>query len=209
MPLRNRKRPNGPARVTLLLALAGLLLGPSTALAGPLFAFTDHTGEDHSGEDHRNQNLESIILANATLVSTDFRNTILRNAVLTSADLTDASLRNADLSNADFTGATMVDVNGRNANFSGAILDGVDFSTGEIRNANFAGASLLGADLSDLSNADRADFTGAFYDALTRLAPGMDTSTMTLVPEPSSAMLLLLGLIGLEACGRPRRRQRS
>jgi uncharacterized protein YjbI with pentapeptide repeats len=203
MPTQNRHR------TTILFLgatlLVATLIAPLTALAGPLFAFGDHRGEDHSNDDHRNENLESINLSNATLQSTDFRNTTLRNAILTSADLVNADLRGTDLSNANLRGADLTGTNARGTDFSNATLDGAVFTAGDVRNTNFTGASLLGADLSVLSNADRADFTGARYNAFTLLAPGIDTSTMTLVPEPSSAALLLLGLIGLEVIGRPAR----
>lgn len=186
----------------LLAALALLLLSPLPGLAAPLAAFSDHTGENHAGEDHRNTYLEGIILHQADVNGSSFRNAVLRNAVLTAADFSGTLLRNADLSGSDLTGSTLDGANARNADFTNAVLDGASFATGEIRNAVFVGASLLGADLSNLSNADRANFTGAFYDAATLLAPGMDTSGMNLVPEPSSALLLLLGLLGLETFGR-------
>lgn len=179
-----------------------LTLDSNPALATPLAAFGDHTGEDHSFDNHGNSYLEGIILDDAILRSTRFRNSNLVDSFLRSAILDGSDLRNADLTGADLTGASMLDVGARNATFTNATLDGVSFTTGDIRNASFVGASLLGADLSSLTNANRADFTGAFFDVDTILAPGMDTSAMTFIPEPSSAVLLLLGLVGLEIYGR-------
>ena len=188
--------------LSLIVLAWSLSFGGTPALAGPLTAFGDHTGEDHSFENHRKSFLEGIILDDATLRSTDFRKSNLVDSFLRSAILDGADLRKADLTGANLTGASMLDVGARKANFTNATLDGVSFATGDIRKATFVGASLLGADLSALSGANRADFTGAFFDASTILAPGIDTSMMTFVPEPSSALLLLLGLMGLEIYGR-------
>ena len=180
-----------------------LLLGSGSAVGAPLAAFADHSGEDHSSESlHKGEYLEGIILSGADLTQTNFMNATLRGAIMISAILTDANLMNADLTGADLTSALMSGVNAKNADFTNATLDGVFFPTGDIKNAIFIGASLLGADLSSLINADKANFAGAVYDAATLLAPGMDTSFMTLVPEPSPAILLLFGLCGLQAGAR-------
>ena len=181
-----------------------LLLGSGSAVGAPLAAFADHSGEDHSFDSlkHKNEYLEGIILSGADLTQTNFMNATLRGAIMISAILTDANLMNADLTGADLTNALMSGVNAKNADFTNATLDGVFFPTGDIKNAIFIGASLLGADLSSLINADKAIFVGAVYDAATLLAPGMDTSFMTLVPEPSPAILLLFGLCGLQAGAR-------
>jgi hypothetical protein len=184
--------------VGILFALPfAVAIGASPALATPLDAFTSHVGEDHSSEDHQNAYLEGIILSSADLTSTIFKHADLTNAVLSSATLDGADLMGADLTGADLTNASMSNVDAQNADFTNAILDGVTFATGNVKNAAFVGASLFGADLSGLTDASKADFTGALYDASTILAPGTDTSGMTLMPEPSSAVLLLFGLIGL------------
>ncbi len=188
--------------LSLIVLAWSLSFGGTPALAGPLTAFGDHTGEDHSFDNHRNSYLEGIILDGALLRSTHFLNANLVDSFLRSAILDGADLRNADLTGADLTGASMLGLRALNADFTNATLDGVSFATGDIRNATFVGARLLGADLSSLAGANRADFTGAFFDASTILAPGIDTSMMTFVPEPSSAVLLLLGLMGLEIYGR-------
>jgi len=198
--------PHGPgrARVVALLCVLPFVfaIGARPCLATPLAAFTSHVGEDHSSENHQNAYLEGIILSSADLTSTVFKHADLTNAMLDLANLDGADLMGADLTGADLTNASMSNVDAQNANFTNAILDGVTFATGDVKNATFAGASLLGADLSGITDASKADFTGALYDASTVLAPGTNTSGMTLVPEPSSAVLMLLGLIGLEACSR-------
>lgn len=193
-------------RDSLFLMALGLLLvpllGSGSAVGAPLAAFADHSGEDHSFDSHKNEYLEGIILSGADLTQTNLMITILTNAIMISAILTDANLMNADLTGADLTNALMSGVKAKNADFTNATLDGVFFPTGDIKNAIFIGASLLGADLSSLINADKANFAGAVYDAATLLAPGMNTSSMTLVPEPSPAILLLFGLCGLQAGAR-------
>lgn len=189
-------------RLLLPLFSLSLSIASSTALATPFSAFTDHSGEVHADEDHKDANLEGIILVGTDLARTSFKNAVLRDAILVSANLTDAELKGADLTGADLTGAILTRVAAKDADFTNAILDGVRLGSGDVKNAIFVGASLLGADLGGLSNADRADFTGARYDAATIFAPGMNAASMVLVPEPSSAVLLLLGLIGLELCAR-------
>ena len=183
--------------VGLVLAL---MLNSGSAIASPLAAFTDHTAEDHSFENHFLANLEGITLTGTDLTDTSFKNAILTNAIMISAILTDAVLFNADLTGADLTDALMSGVAAKNANFTNATLDGAYFAMGDIKGATFVGASLLGTDLSSLTNANKADFTGAFYDENTLLAPGMDTLGMSFIPEPSSALLLLFGLLGLQVC---------
>lgn len=181
----------------LFFMAALLVAGASIAL--PMAPYTDHSGEDHSSEDHNGEDLTGINLTSADLTDTSFKDAILTNAILIAANLTDADLKDADLTGANLSNAVMTDVGAKDAIFTNAILDGVSFSSGDIKHATFVGASLLGADLSGLDNADDADFTGALYDAATQLAAGMDTTGMILVvPEPSSAILLVLGLIGLE-----------
>lgn len=187
-----------PQSLIVVGLYAIFLLGSGSAAGAPLAAFTDHSGEDHSFEKHRGEDLESIILSGADLTKIDFRDAILRNAIMISAILIDAKLDGADLTGADLTNALMSGVKAKKTNFTNVIFDGASFATGDIRDAIFIGTSLLGTDLSSLKNANKADFSGAVYDATTLLAPGMDLSVMTFVPEPSPAILLLLGLCGLQ-----------
>jgi len=186
------------SRTLFLLSLLAFVIGAAPAFGTPLAAFTDHTGENHASEDHRGEYLESIVLANANLTSTSFKGADLTNAILTSSTLVNANLQNAIFVNADLSDASLLGADAKGANFTNAVLDSARFATGDIKNAIFVGASLRGADLSGLSNANKADFTGATYDLATILATGMDTSGMTLVPEPSTALLLLTGLLGLD-----------
>ncbi len=102
--------------------------------------------------------------------------------------------------------ATLTNVDAKNTDFSNALFDGASFASGDIKNAIFTNTSLLGTDLSGLSNGDKADFTGARYDAATLLPQGVDMNGMVLVPEPSTGMLLMLGLgmLSVSSNKRPR-----
>ncbi len=179
-----------------LLVLLVLLLPAGVSHATPLFAFGDHTGEDHSFENHDKEILNDIILSSADLTSTNLSKSVLTNAIMISAILTGADIEKTDFGGADLSGSAVTGTAAKNAVFTGAILDGTDFSGSDVKNADFTGASLLGADFSSLANADKADFTGAFYDAATILDPGIDTSGMILVPEPATALLVVAGLAG-------------
>lgn len=182
-------------------ALAFLLaLGLAQAgQAAPLAAFGDYTGENHSGEAHNKETLNNIILSNANLDAIALTKSILSNAVATYANFNQADLVKTDFTGADLTGSIFTEVKANKAIFDGAILDGVDFSLADLDKASFVGASLLGADLSNLQNANKVDWTGAFYDAFTLLDPGIDTSVMIFVAEPGSAFLLAMGLVGVAA----------
>ena len=121
-------------------------------------------------------NLIGADLASVSLHSANLANADLSGAILTDANLNQASMFNANLTNADLSGATLYNLNLNEANLSGANLSHVDW------------LSLVGGlPYYDLST----DFTGTSFDP--------ESSHWRLIPEPSTALLLGLGLVGLAA----------
>ena len=101
------------------------------------------------------------------------------------ADLTGANLFKASLNSADLTGADLT-----GANLSGAQLDGADLSGAILVNA-MGLSDVLGAVLYDINTdfTGSTDFLGDPFDPV--------TAGWTLVPEPSSSLLISLGLSAL------------
>ena len=142
---------------------------------------------DLSGEDHSH----SIQYEKA-----HFEDSVLRGTKFDYANLKKAHFRDTVLDGGSFIGANMKDVH-----FHGS--------------TSAEGASFLGADLSKAKHMYRVDLEGAKYSvnaigiADTKLPKHFDpvAAGMILVPEPSTALLATLGLIGLAFCGKKRKRR--
>lgn len=146
------------------------------------------------GADLREANLSNADLAGANLNSADLADVILAGAGLSNADLTLVRLRRANLAGADLTGANLTAADLRESDLSGA-----DFRGAILANAIGLMDENVGTPQYDAST----DFTGAWADdGITPFDPVVAGWTLVeeppvLVPEPSHALLMGLGLMGL------------
>ena len=177
----------------------------------------DSTGGDHA---YTGANLEpgaSLAyagLAHAILDDANLHGVNLSYANLSSTELWAARFINANLSNANLshTGAYQADFNGAllvDADLNNAFLGTVNFYQADLRDANLTYAYLKDANLehADLRGANLShalllgDSIGAaYYDAQTDFSGtgfNPETAGWTLVPEPSTALLLGIGLTAL------------
>jgi hypothetical protein len=147
---------------------------------------------------------------------------LLSSANLTDAHLTNAALYNADLSGATLSGATLTYANLWDADLAHANLTSADLTFTIMVGADLTDVTLIDADLTN-AHLTSANLTGATFSAGTMLMDNQtvlqhgfdeldlqtylvgtlnayDASNLTIViPEPSSALLLCLGLTVLAA----------
>jgi hypothetical protein len=160
---------------------SGINLVPGADLSGADLTEADLSLADLSGANLTGANLEEAVLHSANL----------RGADLPGADLFLSYLDDADLSLADLTGADLTYAMLIGADLTFALLDLADLNGADLRGANLTNALSLGTaggipDYDALTN-----FTGTGFDPV---AAGWN-----LVPEPSTALLLGMGLVGMAA----------
>ena len=207
---------SGAAQAASFLDIYGVVHDPIQYINPPNGPGGNHSYSGNNleaGADLHSANLNHAYLEYADLSGAELENANLSNADLSNADLTfaflplailgDANLGGADLTNALLSYAILRDANLTNADLSGAELYGT----------NLGGAILTGANLTDATYLGRATYLGtnsgsAYYNAETdftnawHLAPGgvlFDpvAAGWTFVPEPSTALLLGIGMMGL------------
>jgi len=166
------------------------------------------------------QDLQSGVAAPGTyLPSSDLFQADLSAATLNGSTLSNSILAHADFSDANLIGANLNGGNLRFANFENASMSGTELMNTNLFGTNFAGALLLGANFASLETLDvrgsnfhstrfmaslgsnvkydmYTDFTDAsLYGETTVFDPVV--AGWVLVPEPSTALLLGLGLVGI------------
>lgn len=150
-----------------------------------------------------NSSFDHASFMGSTLIHADFDECDMDNAILVNVDATDANFNKANLNDAHleysrfvwaiFTDAVMENFVGvqsnfcrakfkrailpganlRGANLRGADLRGADLRGADLRGASLEGAKLQGADLRDDVIVTDADFTGAIFDAKTKMSRTM------------------------------------
>jgi len=209
---------------TLWIAVALLVLSGGTAHALS-YTLTDGTQVDsvetvgglvhtYQGDLYSGVYAVGKNLAEADLVDADLSSADLRGSIFHASHLIRASFRDSNLLGTAFSGANL-----KFSNFDNASLVGAQIDNAKIAGASFAGANLLGANFFSYDTIDargvdftstwsmmflgsnvkydlNTDFTGAWADSgYTPFDPV--TAGWVLVPEPSTALLVGLGLLAL------------
>ena len=116
-------------------------------------------------------------LAGANLEQGNWSGADFSGANLEGANLRKSVLRGIRAPKAVFKGANLSHCDLYNADLAGADLAGADLKNAFLNDANLAGAKLVGADLRFCKltgvKIEGCDFTGAFYDRMTRFDPGV------------------------------------
>jgi len=182
---------------------------PSAALSAAELGSADLVGANLNGAVLASANLANATLAGGIQTSADLSNAMMQNAVMSFSIANNANLSSADLSAADLSFANLVGANLTGASLSGAVLLSADLDMADVSSADVTGANFsLSFNLGTTSWTGVAptydgvtDFTGTGFNPV--------EAGWTFVPEPSMAMLMNAGIVGLVAASRRRMRRRS
>lgn len=213
---------SSPVRAASYQQVGGAIIDPIQLTAGGAHAYAGPNLEPFasltlaslgdaqlSSADLFTADLASANLPSTDLSSADMTNAMLLGASLSFAFLTNATLTNANLSAADLSFANLSNTNLSSTNLSVAVLLSADLSLADVSSANFEGADLpFSFNLATTTWSgvaptydENTDFTGTGFNAY--------AAGWTAVPEPSMALLIISGTVGLVFGARRRRPRRS
>ena len=202
---------SGAAQAASYVDVYGTVHDPIQSMLGGDLPYAGANLEPNA--DLSNANLTGAYLYRANLSDANLSNANLTGALLDDADLRDADLRDADLTNANLKWAYLWRADLFDADLSGADLEYADLTGAVLAYADLTNAWLYSAKLNYAKDWSTATWTGAKYSlnavdnsgnpiADTIFPAGMDqawrdAAGMVAVPEPGTALLLGLGLVGL------------
>ena len=161
---------------------------------GADLSYHDFSYADLDGADFRDADLRHAIFVHASLVQADMFRSRLKRADLGLGDLRFSRLKESDL---------------RHASLLESDLRESDLRWARLESADLRGADLRGADLRFIFWNRQTRFTGALYDGNTMFPDAFEPIDAGMVaPEPSTALMVGLGLVGLALCGQRRSLER-